>query len=48
MVRDGEVYLCKNIINHLINVLGRHGLGVLCPFDDILVKSLNIECQYVL
>ena len=48
VVRDGEVYLYKDVIDHLINLLIRHGFGILCHFDDILAKSLDIECQHVL
>jgi hypothetical protein len=40
--------LCKNVIDHLINLLSRHGLGVFCCFDDILAKRLDIGCQNVL
>ena len=47
-VRDGEVYLCKNVIDHPINILSRHGLDILCHFGDILVESLNVECQHIL
>jgi hypothetical protein len=43
-VREGEVYLYKNVIDHLVNILSRHGLDILCYFSDILAESLNVEC----
>ena len=46
--QETEIYLYKNILDHFINVLSGHGLGVLCYLDNILAKSLDIECQHVL
>ena len=48
VVRDKEVYLCKDVINHFINVFGRHGLGIFHSFDDIRAKSLDASGKRVL
>jgi len=35
LVRDEDVYLRKDVIDHLFNLLSRHSLGILDSFGDI-------------
>jgi len=35
LVRDEDVYLRKDVIDHLINFFSRHSLGILDSFGDI-------------
>lgn len=48
VVRNEEVYLCEDVIDHLIDLPGRHSLGILCGLNDIRAKSLYISGKRIL
>lgn len=47
-VRDEELYLVKDVIDHLINLLRRHRFGVLGCLYDIRAKGLDVQSQRIL
>lgn len=45
---DEELYLFKDVVDHIINLFGRHCPGMLCGLDDVPIKGLDVVGQRIL
>jgi len=45
---DEELYLFKDVVDHIIDLLGRHRPGMLGSLDNVQIKGLDVAGQRIL